>query len=133
MKGDSKTTTEIILEVVCYIEEHITEKLTVGDIAGQVYLSQAHLQRVFEFAFDVSIAEYVRSRKLQKSLEMLYETDAKISDIAYDIGFEHESSFIRSFKREFGITPGEARKRPGSIPVIPAIKVTEQTGWEMQG
>ena len=130
MKGDSKTTTDIILEVVCYIEEHITEKITVGDIARQVYLSQAHLQRVFEFAFDVSIAEYVRSRKLQKSLEMLYETEAKISDIAYDIGFEHESSFIRSFKREFGITPGEARKHPGSIPVVPAIKVMGQTGWE---
>lgn len=130
MKGDSKKTTEIILDVVCYIEEHITEKLTVGDIARQVYLSQAHLQRVFEFAFDVSIAEYIRSRKLQKSLEMLYETDAKISEIAYDIGFEHESSFIRSFKREFGITPGEARKSPRSIPVIPAIQVKNQTGEE---
>lgn len=130
MEGNSKGTTEIILEVVRYIEENITEKLTVGDIARQVYLSQAHLQRVFEFAFDVSIAGYVRSRKMQKSLEMLYETDAKISDIAYDIGFEHESSYIRSFKREFGITPGEARKNPGKIPVVPAIVAISQVEKE---
>ena len=122
----SKKTTEIILEVVYFIEEHITEKLTVEEIAKQVYLSPAHLQRVFEFAFDISIAEYVRGRKLQKSLEMLYETEAKISDIAYEIGFEHESSFIRSFKREFGITPGEARKRPGCIPIVPAVIVKKE-------
>lgn len=126
MEESSKKTTEIILEVVYYIEEHITEKLTVEEIARQVYLSPAHLQRVFEFAFDMPIAGYVRSRKLQRSLKMLYETDAKISDIAYDIGFEHESSYIRSFKREFGITPGEARKHPERIPVVPAVKVKAQ-------
>lgn len=117
----AKKTTELILQIVTYIEEHIEEKLTVEEISRSVYLSPAHLQRIFEFAFDVPVAEYVRSRKLQKSLYLLYDTDAKISDIAYDIGFEHESSYIRSFKREFGMTPGEARKHPERIPVIPAI------------
>lgn len=119
MEKNREKTTDRIVNVVNYIEENITERLTVEEIAKQVYLSPVHLQRVFEFVFDMPIAEYVRSRKLQKSLEMLYCTDAKISDIAYDIGFGHESSFIRSFKREFGITPGEARKNPYSIPVLP--------------
>ncbi len=41
---------------------------------------------------------------------LLCETDRKVCDIAYDVGFEHESSFIRSFKREYGMTPHEARK-----------------------
>lgn len=117
---ERKNTTERIEDVVNYIEENITEKLTVEDIAKQVYLSPGHLQRVFEFVFGIPIAEYVRKRKLQKSLEMLYNTDAKISDIAYDIGFGHESSYIRSFKREFGFTPGEARRMPEKLPLFPS-------------
>lgn len=108
-----RNTEEIISEVVDYIEEHVTEKLTIERIAGQMYLSPAQLQRLFECVFGIPIAEYVRGRKMQKALMMLYETDAKISTIAYEIGYEYETSFIRSFKREFGMTPGEARRRHG--------------------
>lgn len=126
MEKYKKRTTESIVEVVNYIEDHIEERLTVEDIARQVYLSPGHLQRVFEFVYDIPLAEYVRSRKLHRSLEMLYETDAKISDIAYDTGFGHESSFIRSFKREFGVTPGEARKNPYSIRIVPPAWTPEE-------
>jgi AraC family transcriptional regulator len=105
--------------VICYIEENICSKLTVEDIAAKAYISPAHLQRLFHITFGMTIAEYVRSRKLQKALELLYNTDRKVCDIAYDVGFEHESSFIRSFKREFGVTPHEARKHPFGIKLTP--------------
>ena len=98
-------------DVIMYIEKNITDKLTVEEIARQVYMSPAHLHCVFKDFYGIPLAEYVRREKLKKSMCLLRETDEKISDIAYDVGFEHESSFIRSFKREFGITPGEVRKR----------------------
>jgi len=108
-------TNEILDDVICYIEENICSKLTVEDIAAKAYVSQAHLQRLFRITFGMTIAEYVRYRKLQRAAELLYGTDRKVCDIAYDVGFEHESSFIRSFKREFGVTPHEARKMPHCI------------------
>lgn len=110
---------EILDNVICYIEENICSKLTVEDIAARAYMSPAHLQRLFHITFGMTIAEYVRYRKLQKALELLYYTNRKVCDIAYDVGFEHESSFIRSFKREFGLTPHEARKQPDSIKITP--------------
>lgn len=112
-------TKEILEEVICYIEKNISTRLTVEDIAASAYISPAHLQRLFHITFGMTIAEYVRYRKLQKALMLLYDTDRKVCDIAYDIGFEHESSFIRSFKREFGVTPHEARKQPQRIQFTP--------------
>lgn len=105
-------TKEILDDIVIYIEENISERLTVGEIAAEVYISPAQLQRLFHVAFHMTVAEYVRLCKLKRALALLYETDRKVCDIAYDVGFEHESSFIRSFKREFGVTPHEARKNP---------------------
>ena len=102
---------DVFNRIFLYIEDHLTEKLTVEEIAGQVYLSPTFLQSVFKDNFGIPLAEYVRSQKLKRALELLYNTEKRISDIAYDCGFEHESSFIRSFKREFGMTPGEARRR----------------------
>lgn len=112
-------TKEILNDVICYIEDNICSKLTVEDIAAKAYISPPHLQRLFHNTFDMTIAEYVRYRKLQKALMLLYDTDRKVCDIAYDVGFEHESSFIRSFKREFGVTPHEARKQSCRIEITP--------------
>lgn len=107
-------TNQVLDDVISYIDENICTKLTVEDIAANAYISPAHLQRLFHVTFGMTIAKYVHRQKLEKALELLYDTDRKVCDIAYDVGFEHESSFIRSFKREFGITPHEARKQPDS-------------------
>ena len=102
---------DVFNRIFLYIEDHLTEKLTVEEIARQVYLSPTYLQSVFKENFGIPLAEYVRSQKLKRALELLYNTEKRIIYIAYDSGFEHESSFIRPFKREFGMTPGEARRR----------------------
>lgn len=114
---------EILIEVVDYIENNLEEKLTIEEMAGEIHISQAHLQRVFRDAFGIPIAEYVRSRKLQRAMELLYGTEGKVCDIAYDVGFAYESSFIRSFKREFGITPNEARRQKVKICKMPPLEV----------
>lgn len=101
---------EMMSQVLLYIEENVTEKLTAKEIAEIVYLSPTHLQREFESMFGFSLAEYIRKQKLKRSMDLLLESDLQVSDIAYEIGFGHESSFIRAFKREYGKTPGEVRR-----------------------
>lgn len=101
---------DILFQAMKFIDKNIAEKLTVEDIARHVYVSPAHLQCIFKDFYGMPIAGYVRREKMKISMELLRTTEEKVSDIAYDIGFEHESSFIRSFKREFGMTPSEVRK-----------------------
>ena len=55
---------DVFNRIFLYIEDHLTEKLTVEEIARQVYLSPTYLQSVFKENFGIPLAEYVRSQKL---------------------------------------------------------------------
>jgi len=68
------------------------------------------LQRLFRSAYNQPIGLYIRSFKLTASINDLLNTDSNILDIALGYGFNYEQSYIRAFKRKFGITPGKLRK-----------------------
>ncbi|MBU5349145.1 helix-turn-helix domain-containing protein [Paenibacillus lautus] len=84
-------------------------------------VSFVHLRRLFKFAFGLPLQSYIRSRKLAISLEKLMQTDKRILDIAIECGYEHEQTYIRAFKREYGITPGECRESGKNIHVTPPL------------
>jgi AraC family transcriptional regulator len=92
------------------IEKRIKEGVNADFLADKLGVSSVHLQRLFKLAFRQTIGSYIRSRKLTASLESLLNTDSKIIDIALEYGFDYEQSYLRSFKREFGVTPGIVRK-----------------------
>ena len=96
--------------VLIDIEKGIREGINADILAKKYDFSERHLQRLFKFAFKQSLGDYIRSRRLVESLNDLLKTDTKLFDIALDYGFDYEQSYIRAFKREFGMTPGEFRK-----------------------
>lgn len=118
-------TYEVFENLLNRIENIIFQKITIEQLAKDVFVSPVHLQRIFKVAFDIPLAEYVRLRKLQKSLELLYITDKRVDEIAYMMGFEHESSYIRSFKREYQFSPGEIRKNHHIIKVVPPMSMSK--------
>jgi AraC-like DNA-binding protein len=92
------------------IENRITEKLNVADIASGVYFSQYHYQRLFREIVGDSVMEYVTKRKLTLAGRALLETNATILDIALKFGFDSHEGFTRSFKAYMGVTPTDYRK-----------------------
>jgi AraC family transcriptional regulator len=103
-------TNDLLKNVLFDIEDGIRNGINSDTIAKKHTLSSIHLQRLFKFTFKQTLGSYIRFRKLTASLENLFNTNSKIVDIAIEYGFEHEESYIRSFKREFGISPGKLRK-----------------------
>ena len=101
---------DLLENVLTDIERGIREGINVDILAKKYSLSCGHLQRLFKFAFKQSLGEYIRSRRLGESLNDLLKTDIRVIDIALDYGFGYEQSYIRSFKRKFGMTPGGFRK-----------------------
>src|SRR5215471_3102393 len=91
------------------IENKLKDNIRTEALADKYSISKTHLRRLFKCEFGQNIGNYIRSRKLAASIEELKNTDKKILDIALDYGFEHEQSYIRSFKHEFGIPPGKLR------------------------
>lgn len=112
----------ILIEIDNCIRDNIN-----GDVLAEKYnLSERHLRRLFKFAFNQSISNYIRSRKLTVSLDDLLETGSNVLDIALDYGYEYEQSYIMAFKREFGITPGNLRKTGNIVKVKPSLRLFDE-------
>ena len=112
---------DLLESVLASIEKGLKDDINLDLIAGEFNLSVRHLQRMFKFAFNQTIGLYIRSRRLAASIDDLFNTGLNILDIALDYGFEHESSYIRSFLREYGITPGDLRKTGKILKITPPL------------
>lgn len=107
--------------IVDYIEMHIKDDISLEDISKTAALSKYHLDRVFKILTDKSLMDYVRSRKLTHSAQTLLNSDLSILNIALEYNFQHEQSYIRSFKKLFHISPGRLRRDKKEIPIVNKI------------
>ena len=107
-------TYNLLESVLVEIENGISEGIDANTIAKKNSLSETHLRRLFRFTYSQTITKYIRSKKLKASLDDLLKTDLNVLDIALKYGFEYEQSYIRAFKREYGLTPGCLRKSGGA-------------------
>ncbi len=114
-----------LIKTLIIIESCTPSKVSIDFLSQQVNLSSSHLQKLFKIATGQPLMEYVRGRKLARSLEAILNTNLRIIDIANDYGFQHEQSYIRAFYKEFGCTPGVARKNGRILPIRERI-VPEQ-------
>ena len=99
-----------ISDAIQYIEDHITEELTVDMIAEKVNLSSYYFQKGFTMLCGFTIAEYIRNRRLFLAGNELLEGNAKIIDIAMKYGYDSPDSFTKAFTRFHGVTPSTAFK-----------------------
>jgi AraC family transcriptional regulator len=117
---------DLLENILLDIEDGIKNNINAAIFSKKYAFSEGHLRRLFSFAFNISIASYIRSRTLAATLNDLLETDNSIVDIAIEYGFEYEQSYIRAFKREFGITPGHLRKTRQVIQIKPPLHLFDE-------
>lgn len=101
---------ESIREAISYIEENITEELTVEDIAKHVHISPFYFQKGFSMLCSLTVSDYIRYRRLAIAGSELLATDNKIIDIALKYGYESPDGFTKAFTRFHGSTPTAVRK-----------------------
>lgn len=102
--------TESIRDALGYIEEHLTEELTIEAISRQVHFSPYYFQKGFSLLCDLTVSDYIRCRRLALAGSELVATDQKIIEIALKYGYQSPDSFTKAFTRFHGCTPSEARK-----------------------
>ncbi len=101
---------KIIEDAICYIEEHITEDLTVSRIANEVNISAFYFQRGFSVLCGYTIGEYIRMRRLSLAGNELLSSDIKVIDLAMKYGYDSPDSFTKAFIRFHGSTPTDIRR-----------------------
>lgn len=101
---------EIIGDSIQYIENHITEDITVDSVAKNVGVSSFYFQKGFAMLCGFTVSEYIRNRRLALAGNDLLVTDEKIIDIAMKYGYDSPDSFTKAFTRFHGVTPTSVRK-----------------------
>ena len=106
-----KPTTSRVPEMIKnYIDAHITEKITLDDISANLYMSKAHIERVFKKEYGQTPLAYCQSQKIAQVASMLVTTDYSLSRIAQLLGFSDVKYMSKSFKKAKGKTPTEYRR-----------------------
>ncbi|MBP3708140.1 MAG: AraC family transcriptional regulator [Clostridia bacterium] len=113
---------ESISRAIEYIENNLTNDITIEDIANHLYISSFYFQKGFSMLCGYSISEYIRNRKLSLAGYELLHTDNRIIDIALKYGYDSPDSFTKAFTRFHGSTPTEVR-RGGKIKEFAPLKI----------
>lgn len=96
--------------VLRYISEHLSEPLTVADLAAQVDLSSSRLSHLFKEQMQDSVTNAIIKLRLHQATRLLQFTSRKVTDIAHEVGFESSFYFTRQFTSQIGMSPTKYRK-----------------------
>ena len=99
-----------INDAIEYMENHLTDEITLADIAGHVNLSAFHFQRAFSLLTEMSPAEYLRKRRLSQAGTDLISGDEKVIDVALKYCYDSPESFTKAFTRFHGVSPMQVKK-----------------------
>jgi len=99
----------LISDAITYIETNYNNKITLNELTAYVNISPFHFSRIFKKETGYSPYEYVIKTRINKAKEMLKNTKMSIKEIAFNVGYEYESSFIDIFHKLVNYTPNEFR------------------------
>ena len=93
--------------LLSYMEEHSSENITLEEAANMMHFSPSHFSRVFKQLIGIGFVKYLNIIRITQASEMLLHSDATITQIAYNCGFQNVRTFNRVFKEITGHTPSE--------------------------
>jgi AraC family transcriptional regulator len=94
---------------VGYIESRLTESITLEEISRFAGVSDYHFRKVFFYLSGLTLSEYIKNRRLAEANKAL-QGGGRVTDVAYQYGYESLDGFSRAFKAFCGILPSEVVK-----------------------
>ena len=99
--------------IMRHIQEHLTEEIARDDVARIASLSAGAFSRYFRNRTGKTLPEYVNELRIGRSCRFLAETDAPVTEIALDCGFQNLANFNRWFRKVTGMVPRDYRSTFG--------------------
>lgn len=100
----------LINKATSYIENHISDKIVLEEIAKHCNVSYHYFSKTFGLITGYNLKEYIRNRRITLASYDISNTDERIIDIAFKYGYSSNEAFSRAFKKIHGINPSKARK-----------------------
>lgn len=105
---------ELLDQVLAYIEKHLAEKITLGDVAHHFYISESTITQTFRKKMGVSFYRCVTQRRLIAAKGLIM-SGLPMDTVGEQVGFTDYSSFFRAFKQEYGLSPSQYKKLQASM------------------
>lgn len=90
-----------------FVEEHLSEDLSLVRLAEQVYLNPSYLSRLYKQLTGINLSEFIDYVRIKKAKELLKKENVKIHEVARMVGYETAASFTRFFRKICGCSPQE--------------------------
>lgn len=87
------------------VESHLYHEMNVEELAYLTGLSLSSFKREFKKVYNDTPARYIRNKKLEKAAELLTQQEMRVSDVAFDCGFNDLANFSVIFQRKYGLSP----------------------------
>lgn len=99
-----------IRSAITYMEEHLANPVTVGELAAQVHLSEAYFSRYFKSCIGVPPLEHLTNLRMERAADLL-AGGSSVTETAMEVGVSNVGHFIRLFKKRYGATPLQWQKQ----------------------
>ena len=104
-----------MIDVIDYLNEHLTDDLSIDFLAETFYLSRYHLMHAFKEETGYTIGNYLSTKRLLLARDRIRQGEP-ITNVCYECGFRHYSTFSRAYKKNFGCSPREQLSRQTTPP-----------------
>lgn len=104
------TRSELVNNIGLYVLEHIESNVSLKVIAEKYFVNKDYISHIFKMETGKSFVDYVTMVKMEYAKKTLKETDAKVYEVAGQIGYKDTEYFSRIFKKYFGYNPSEVRR-----------------------
>lgn len=103
--------TQLTISVSNYVRRHISEKISVEDIAKELFMSRPYLSAKFSHEAGMSLTDFILKQKTEEAKRLLRYSDKSAAAISSYLGFSSQSHFSRVFRKYSGKTPAEYRDK----------------------
>lgn len=93
-----------------YVHEHLDEALPLGAVAHEAGLSESHFCRLFKEATGLTLTDYVNRCRIERAKKELLKSERRVSEVAFEVGYQSLSQFNRSFAKIVGQSPTAWRR-----------------------
>ncbi len=102
---------KITPDVLKYIDDNLSEKLTLAELAEKCFYNPYYFSRVFKQCYGKSLTAYICEKRMNKAMKLLKDTEYPVDTVCEMVGYNDRTQFYKVFKKYTGITPGEYRER----------------------
>jgi two-component system response regulator YesN len=90
-----------------YVEDHLSEDLSLVRLAEKVYLNPSYLSRLYKQTTGATLSDFIDNARIKKAKELLKKENVKIHEVSKAVGYETAASFTRFFRKIIGCSPQE--------------------------